>query len=66
MTVHKDDNMMIMCKGKPIMVEARSMHTRYQIPLVQQKGTWKSHKLSKKAREYFQQTNNMYDLPPTE
>ena len=64
-TVHKEDNILITCKGKPILIEARDMHGRYRIPLVQRRGTWQPRKPSKKAREHFQQANSVYDLPST-
>ena len=38
-TVHKENNVMITCKDKPILIGARNMHGRYRIPLVQQRGT---------------------------
>ena len=37
-TVHKEEDVMIACKGKPIIIGARDMHGRYIIPLVHQKG----------------------------
>ena len=65
-TVHKEDDVMITCKGAPIMIGARDMQGRYRIPLVQRDGTWRPRKPSKKAREHFQQANSVYDLPSTE
>jgi hypothetical protein len=53
-------------RGKPIMIGGRDMHDRFQIQLVQQTGAWQPHKPSKKAREYFQQTYSVYDLPSNE
>jgi hypothetical protein len=52
-TVHKEDDVMITCKGKPILIGARDMHGRYRIPLIQQRGTWQPRKPSKKSREHF-------------
>ena len=65
-TVHKEDDVMITCKGKPRFIGARDIHGRYRIPLVQQRGMWQPRKPSKKAREHFHQANSVYDQPSTE
>jgi hypothetical protein len=44
LTVHKEDNVMITCKGTPIMIGARDMHGRYKTSLIQQKDTWQTRK----------------------
>ncbi|KAL7525390.1 hypothetical protein ACHAXR_000989 [Thalassiosira sp. AJA248-18] len=65
-TVHKEEDVLITCKGEPILIGARDMHGRYRIPLVQQKGQWQPRKPSKKAKTHLQQANSVYDLPTTE
>ena len=39
-TVHKEQDVLIKCKGKPILIGARDDQGRYRIPLLQQKGQW--------------------------
>ena len=39
-TVHKEEDVLITCKGEPIMIGVRDMHGRYRIPLVQSKNNW--------------------------
>ena len=65
-TVHKEEDVLITCKGEPILIGARDIHGRYRIPLVQRRGNWRPRKPTKKAREYFHQANSVYDLPSTE
>ena len=37
-TVHKEHDVLITCKGTPILIGIRDAHGRYRIPLIQQKG----------------------------
>jgi hypothetical protein len=37
-TVYKEEDVLITCKGEPILIGVRDMHGRYRIPLVQQQG----------------------------
>ena len=39
-TVHKEDDVLITCKGAPVMIEKRDERGRYRIPLMQQRGHW--------------------------
>ena len=39
-TVHKEEDVLITCKGKPIPIGARDSRGCYRIPLVQQQGNW--------------------------
>ncbi|KAL7502426.1 hypothetical protein ACHAXN_000718 [Cyclotella atomus] len=39
-TVHKEEDVLITCKGMPILVGVRDEHGRYRIPLMQQRGRW--------------------------
>ncbi len=36
--VFKEEDVLITCKGKPILIGVRDRHGRYQIPLMQQQG----------------------------
>ena len=50
-TVRRENNVMITCDGKPIMIGPRDMQDRYRILMVQQKGMCQPCKPPKKARE---------------
>ena len=50
-TVHKEEDVLITCKGKPILIGARDINGRYRIPLVQSKGNWTPRRPSKQARK---------------
>ncbi len=39
-SVHKEEDVLITCKGKPILIGIRDEEGRYRIPLVQQRGQW--------------------------
>jgi hypothetical protein len=65
-TVHKEQDVLITCKGKPMLIGIRDDKGRYCIPLVQQRGHWQPQKPSKKARHALRQANSVYDLPSIE
>eukprot|EP00804_Cyclotella_cryptica_P028441 CCRYP_014211-RB/>CCRYP_014211-RB protein AED:0.26 eAED:0.26 QI:0/0/0/1/0.33/0.25/4/0/726 len=65
-TVHKEEDVLITCKGAPILIGVRDDHGRYRIPLTQHKGTWQPRQPSKRAKQALQQANSVYDLPSTE
>jgi hypothetical protein len=62
-TVHKEQDVLITCKGEPMLIGIRDNKGRYRIPLVQQRGNWQPRKPSKKARHALRQANSVYDLP---
>jgi hypothetical protein len=64
--VHKEQDILITCKGKPILIGVRNNHGQCRIPLVQQCGQWQPRHSSKKARQALRQANSVYDLPSTE
>ena len=64
--VYKEQDILITCKGSPILIGIRDGRGRYRIPLVQQHGQWQPRKPTKRARIFLQQANNVYDLPSTE
>jgi hypothetical protein len=39
-SVHKEKDVLITCKGKPILIGVRDKNVWYRIPLVQQQGNW--------------------------
>ena len=49
--VFKEEDVLITCKGEPILIEVRDGHGRYQIPLMQQRGQWQPQHPSKQARK---------------
>jgi hypothetical protein len=48
-TVHKETDVLITCKGKPILIGVRDKQGRYQIPLIQRRGQWQPQGPSKQA-----------------
>jgi hypothetical protein len=65
-TVHKEQGVLITCKGEPMLIGIRDDKGRYHIPLVQQRGHWQPRKPSKKAHHTLRQANSVYDLPSIE
>jgi hypothetical protein len=65
-TVMKEEDVLITCKGEPILIGVRDEHGRYRIPLMQQKGQWQPRKPSKRARQALERANSVYDLPSIE
>ena len=65
-SVFKEEDVLITCKGKPILIGKRDEEGRYRIPLMQQKGQWQPRRPSKRACKFFQEANSVYDLPSTE
>ncbi len=66
-TVFKEEDVLITCKGKPILIGMRDGRGRYQIPLMQQWEQWQPPRLSsKQAWKALRQANSVYDLPSTE
>ena len=65
-TVHKEHDVLITCKGEPILIGVRDDHGRYRIPLTQHRDNWRPRHPSKRAKTVLQQANSVYDLPSTE
>ncbi|KAL7515343.1 hypothetical protein ACHAXN_013496 [Cyclotella atomus] len=65
-TVHKEEDVLITCKGMPILVGVRDEHGRYRIPLTQQRGRWQPRQPKKRVTEKLRQANSVYDLPSIE
>ena len=65
-TVHKEEDVLITCKGAPIMIGKRDERGRYRIPLMQQRGQWQPRLPTKRARKKLSEANSVYDLPSTE
>ena len=65
-SVHKEEDVLITCKGKPIFVGIRDSRGRYRVPLQQRRGQWQPRQPSKKAKKILREANSVYDLPSTE
>ncbi len=64
--VHKKTEVLITCKGEPILIGVRDERGRYRIPLIQRRGQWQPRRPSKQAQKCLLQANSVYDLPSTE
>lgn len=64
--VHKEEDVLITCKGKLLLVGVRDECGRYCIPLVQQCGQWWPNRPSKQVQQKLWQANSVYDLLSTE
>jgi hypothetical protein len=65
-TVHKEQDVLITCRGEPILIGVRDEYGRYRIPLQQRKGHWQPRPPKKRVNKKLQQANSVYDLPSTE
>jgi hypothetical protein len=65
-TIYKETDVLITCKGEPLLIGVRNEQGRYQIPLIQQQGEWQPWRPSKQAQKCLRQANSIYDLPSTE
>ena len=45
----KEEDVLITCKGEPILIGVRDSHGRYRIPLIQQWSQWQPQRPSKQA-----------------
>ena len=63
-TVYKVEDVLITCKGEPILIGVQDKQGRYQIPLMQT-GQWQPRHPSKQARKALRQANSIYDLLST-
>ena len=63
---YNEEDVLITCKGAPILIGKRDERGRYCIPLVQECGQWSPRHPMPKTREVIQQSNRVYDLTSTE
>jgi hypothetical protein len=64
--VFKEEDVLITCKGEPILIGIRDNQGRYRIPLMQQQGHWQPRRPPKQAWKALRQANKVYDLPSIE
>jgi hypothetical protein len=48
-SIHKETDVLITCKGEPILIGVRDERGRNRIPLIQQRGQWQPQQPSKQA-----------------
>ena len=65
-SVYKEQDVLITCKGEPIVIGVWDKRGQYRIPLVQQRGQGQPGRPSKQANKKLSQSNSFYDLPSTE
>ena len=65
-TVHKEEDVLITCKGAPILIGKRDERGRYRIPLVQERGQWLPRHPTPKTGAILREANNVYNLPSIE
>ena len=65
-SVYKEQDVLITCQGKPILIGVRDERGRYRVPLMQQKGQWQPRAPKKRVINKLQQANSVYDLPSIE
>jgi hypothetical protein len=63
--VFKEEDVLITCKGEPILIGIQGNQGQYQILLMQQGGHWQPRRPSKQAWKALQQANSVYNLPLT-
>ena len=64
--VYTDEDVLILVRGKPIMIGTRDSRGRFKVPLVQHRGQWQPRVPSSKERRKLEQANSVYDLPSIE
>jgi hypothetical protein len=65
-TVHKETDVLIRCKGALLLIGVQDKHGQYRIPLIQKRGRWQPRTPSKKAWHALEKANSVYNLPSTE
>lgn len=65
-TVHKEEDVLITCKGEPILIGVRDEHGRYRIPLQQQqRGQWQPRRPSKRHGKCYVKPTVCMTCPPS-
>ena len=65
-TVHREEDVLITCKGEPILIGVRDKQGQHWIPLMQHRGQWQPQQPSSKAKKSLREANSVYDMPSTE
>ena len=53
-TVHKEQDVLITCKGAPLLIRVRDEQGHYRIPLIQQRGQWQPRAPRKRINKALQ------------
>ena len=64
--MYKEEDVLITCQRKPILIGKQDEYGQYRIPLTQSCGKWKTCKPTRNPNMYLQQANSVYKLPSTE
>ncbi len=64
--VFKEEDVLMTCKGEPILIGIQDNQGRYRILLMQQRGHWQPRRPSKQAQKALRQVNSIYNIPYTE
>jgi len=64
-SVHAKWDVLITCKGAPLLIGTLDEHGQYHMPLIQHKGHWQPRTPSSKACHALCQANSVYNLPTT-
>ena len=64
--VYEEADVLITCRGKPILIGEQDERRRYHIPLMKTRGHWQLRTQTKKSKKFLQDANSIYDLPTTE
>ena len=64
--VYIEADVLITCRGKPILIGKRDEHDRYCIPFMQTWVQWQARKPSKKSKKFIPEAIRVYNLPTTE
>ncbi|KAL7544208.1 hypothetical protein ACHAWF_007592 [Thalassiosira exigua] len=65
-SVYKEEDVLITCKGDPLFVGVRDERGRFRFPLVQRKGQWRPRAPTKRVRAALERADSVYDLPSVE
>ena len=64
--VYNEADVLITCRGKPILVGRQEECGRYRIPLMQTRGHWQPQTPTKRSKKVLQEASSVSDLPTTE
>ena len=62
-TIHKEEDVLIIFHNKPILIGKRDERGKYRIPLTQDHGQWQPRRPTKAARRQLQMAHSVYGLP---
>ena len=66
MQVYREADVLIACRGKPILIGKWDERGHYHISLMQTQEQWQPRKPSKEPKKSLQEANRVYNFPTTE